>query len=147
MRNVGTNKLQGFQSIFYDFDSKKYEKKMLKGMRAKNAVYRIGDMLSEENWLVEGLATGLSVKHALKMCGKKAAVIVCFSASNLICVADQIQGKRFIFADNDDFQTGQKAAEATKLPWVMADQVGYDANDLEVNEGVFAVVEKIMSVR
>lgn len=147
MRNVVTNKLQGLQSIYYDTELRKYEKKMLYGMRAKNAVYWIGDMHAKEIYLCEGLATGLSIKHALKICGIKASVLVCFSASNLICVADQIQGKRFIFADNDSYQTGQKAAEATKLPWVMSDQVGYDANDLEVNEGVFAVVEKIMQCR
>ena len=76
-----------------------------------------------------------------------AAVVVCFSASNLIQVADQIKGRRYVFADNDESLTGQKAAEATGLPWVMADTVGWDANDLHFEKGLFEVVSKIMKCR
>jgi putative DNA primase/helicase len=119
---------------------------MLTGMRAKNAVFCIGSRTVDEFWLVEGYATGLSVYHALKSCGMTASVVVCFSASNLVQVADQLPGKRFVFADNDESMTGQKSAEATGLPWTMADQVGYDANDLHMKDGLFAVVSKIMGV-
>jgi putative DNA primase/helicase len=146
MRNVATNKLQGYQQIYYDMDTRKYEKKMLTGMRAKNAVFYIGDRKSEECWLVEGYATGLSVHQALRSCGMDAAVVVCFSAVNLVQVASQIAGKVCVFADNDESGTGKRAAEATERPWVMADQVGYDANDLHVKEGLFAVVSKLMGV-
>jgi len=146
MRNVVTNKLQGYQSIYWDLQARKYDKKMLTGMRAKNAVFCIGSRTAEEFWLVEGYATGLSVYHALKSCGMTASVIVCFSASNLVAVADQISGKRFIFADNDESKTGQTSAEATGLPWTMPDTVGWDANDLHTRESLFAVVSKIMGV-
>jgi putative DNA primase/helicase len=64
-----------------------------------------------------------------------------------VAVADQIKGKRFIFADNDASETGQKAAESTGLPWTMADEVGMDANDLHVKKGLFNVVEKIMKLK
>jgi putative DNA primase/helicase len=74
-------------------------------------------------------------------------VVVCFSASNMIQVADQIQGKRFVFADNDESKTGENSAIQTGLPWTMADQEGWDANDLHKNNGLFAVVAKIMAVR
>ena len=74
-------------------------------------------------------------------------MVVCFSASNLIQVADQIPGKRFVFADNDESKTGEKAAQATGLPWTMADEVGMDANDLHLKSGVFSVVKKIMDLR
>jgi len=147
MRNVTTNKLQGYQSIRWDMEERKYEKKMLHGMRAKNAVLFLGDRDSQEVWLVEGFATGLSVRHALRSVGIPAAVVVCFSASNLIQVADQIKGRRFVFVDNDESKTGENSAIKTGLPWTMADTVGYDANDLHLKESLWAVVAKIMELR
>jgi putative DNA primase/helicase len=147
MRNVVTNKLQGYQSIWWNGEERKYEKKMLLGMRAKNAVYVLGSKTADEAWLVEGYATGLSVHHALRSIGSDASVVVCFSAINLVQVADQIKGKRFIFADNDESKTGEKSAEQTGLPWTMADEVGMDANDLHKKSGLFAVVGKIMQLR
>ena len=147
MRNVVTNKLQGYQSIYWDPEARKHEKKMLTGMRAKNAVFYLGDRRSEEAWLVEGYATGLSVLHALRSCGLKASVVVCFSAGNMVAVADQIQGRKFVFADNDESKTGEKSAVSMGLPWTMAETVGWDANDLHLKKGLFAVVGKIMECR
>jgi phage/plasmid primase-like uncharacterized protein len=147
MRNVVTNKLQGYQSIFWDEPNRRYEKKMLPGMRAKNAVLYMGDRGAEEAWLVEGYATGLSLHAALRSVGLKASVVVCFSASNMVQVADQIKGRRFIYADNDESQTGQKSAEQTELPWTMSDTVGFDANDDHSKFGLFYVVKKVMDLR
>lgn len=144
MRNVVTNDLQGFQSIRWLPVDRKYEKKMLTGMKAKNAVYWMGDRQAQEIWLVEGYATGLSVRKALRSVGNQAAVVVTFSAMNLVQVAPQIGGRRFVFADNDESHTGQKAAEETGLPWVMAEETGWDANDLHLRKGLFSVVAKIM---
>ena len=147
MRNVVTNKLQGYQSIRWLMDEMRYEKKMLTGMRAKNAVLFMGNRDLPECWLVEGFATGLSVRNALRSVGISVSVVVCFSASNMIQVADQIPGKRFVFADNDESKTGELAAQKTGLPWTMADTVGWDANDLHMKQGLFAVVAKIMHCR
>ena len=147
MRNVRTNKLQGFQAIRWVPDELKYEKKMLTGMRAKNAVLYLGNRDAAETWLVEGYATGLSLRNALRSVGMPASVVVTFSASNLLQVADQIPGRRFVFADNDASQTGEKTAIQTGLPWTMADEVGWDANDLHKAKGLFAVVAKIMECR
>ena len=147
MRNVVTNKLQGYQSIRWDIDERKYEKKMLHGMRAKNAVLTLGNRDVGESWLVEGFATGLSLKYALKSVGIPAAVVICFSASNLIQVADQVAGQKYVFADNDESKTGEKSAISTGLPWTMADTVGWDANDLHQRESLFAVVAKIMELK
>ena len=147
MRNVVTNKLQGYQSIRWNPETRGYEKKMLAGMRAKNAVLYLGNRGVDETWLVEGYATGLSVRNALRSIGLPAAVVVTFSASNLLQVADQIPGKRFVFADNDESKTGEKIAIQTGLPWTMADQVGWDANDLHFEKGLFSVVTKLMSCR
>jgi len=66
---------------------------------------------------------------------------------NMVSVADQIGGRRFVFADNDESGTGAKSAESTGLPWTMADEVGQDANDLHQKAGLFAVVAKIMEAR
>lgn len=147
MRNVVTNKLQGYQAIRWIPEEMKYEKKMLTGMRAKNAVLFLGHRDLPECWLVEGFATGLSVRNALRSIGMPASVVVCFSASNMVQVAEQIPGRRFVFADNDESQTGEKAAQQTGLPWTMADTVGWDANDLHTHSGLFAVVAKIMQCR
>ena len=147
MRNVVTNKIQGYQSIYWDAPNMKYEKKMLPGMRAKNAVLYMGARDASEVWLVEGYATGLSLRDALRSTGSSASVVVCFSASNLIQVADQIKGKRYIYADNDLSSTGQKSAEQTGLPWTMSDTVGHDANDDHKKHGLFAVAKKIMDLR
>jgi putative DNA primase/helicase len=147
MRNVVTNKLQGYQEIWWNAVEMKYEKKMLHGMRAKNAVLYMGDKNAQEAWLCEGYATGLSLHAALRSMGSKASVVVCFSASNLVAVADQIKGRRFIYADNDESKTGEKSAEQTGLPWVMSDTVGFDANDDHKKNGLFSVVAKIMKAR
>lgn len=147
MRNVVTNKLQGYQAIRWVPEEMTYEKKMLTGMRAKNAVLYMGARDAAETWLVEGFATGLSVRNALRSVGMKAAVVVAFSASNLVQVASQIPGRRFVFADNDESQTGEKAAIQTGLPWTMADEVGWDANDLHAKKGLLAVMAKIMDCR
>jgi hypothetical protein len=145
MRNVGTHALQGYQSICLVGD--KFEKKMLTGMRAKNAVMCLGERKAPETWLVEGFATGLSVRAALRSVGLAASVVVAFSASNLVQVADQIGGDRYVFADNDESGTGQRIAEQTGLPWTMANEVGWDANDLHKAKGLFSVVGKIMDCR
>ena len=145
MRNVTDNALQGYQQIYYEKNERQYEKKMLSGMRAKNAVFRLGAK-SKESWLVEGYATGLSVYKALRSCGQSSSVIVCFSASNMINVADQVSGRVMIFADNDVSGVGQNAAISTGKPWTMPDVVGMDANDLHMKDGLFSVVSKIMGV-
>jgi putative DNA primase/helicase len=146
MRHVTTHALQGVQTIYWDEPQRKYDKKMIYGMKAKDAVYWLGPR-DGAKWLVEGYATGLSLLKALRSIGNHDAVVVTFSAQNMISVAQKLQGKVFIFADNDASETGAKAAHETGRPWVMADEVGMDANDLHKKHGLFAVVEKIMEIK
>ena len=147
MRNVLTNRVQGYQAIGWNLADRKFEKKMLTGMRAKGGVFVFGDPKCEEKWLVEGYATGLSVRTALQTAALSAAVVVCFSARNLVLVARTVAGRRFIFADNDESKTGEQCAIETGLPYTMADEVGFDANDLHQKAGPFALVAKIMQCR
>lgn len=137
MRDYKTGKVISVQSIGED-------KKFLAGGRAKGAVFTIGTK-GKQKWLVEGYATGLSVKAALDALYIQAEVCICFSASNLQYVAERIPGNRFVFADNDESGTGQRVAEATGLPWVMSPVVGEDANDLSQRAGIWELVRLVKS--
>jgi phage/plasmid primase-like uncharacterized protein len=145
MRDCKDNALLGVQII--KLVDNEWQKKMHPGMRAKGAVLRIGPQRATECVLCEGYATGLSIDAALRLLRLNACVVVCFSASNMIHVAASMTGTMFVFADNDVSLTGEKAAHATDLPWVMSDQPGEDANDLHVRAGVMAVAKLIMEVR
>lgn len=147
MRNVSTNRIQGYQSIFWNQEERKYAKLMKYGMRAKNAVLFLGNRDFPEYWLVEGFATGLSLRQALRSIGIMATVVVCFSAGNMVQVSDQLRGNRYVFADNDESKTGERAAIETGLPWTMADQTGWDVNDLHQKNGLFSVVKKVMDLK
>ena len=147
MRNVITNKIQGVQTIRWIEQDRRYEKKMIYGMKAKGAVFRFGSPQASETFLCEGYATGLSIQKALRSIGLNASVLVCFSANNMEYVAGLVKGKRYIYADNDVSGAGEKAAKATGLPYCMSDTVGNDANDDHLSKGVFEVCRKIMQVR
>lgn len=139
MRHWRTNALVGAQSIRWIADELRFEKKMLPGMRAKGAVFRLGSPQAARTWLVEGFATGLSVQAALRALSMRDAVVVCFSAGNLIHVAGMLSGELFVFADHDASGAGQRAAIQTGKPYAMSGQVGEDANDLHKRAGVFKV--------
>lgn len=126
------------------------EKKFLFGGKAGGSVFFIGPLLAHERWLVEGYATGLSVRAALRELHREAQVVVCFSASNLAHVGALVKPLRpaaFVAADNDASGAGEKAAMGTGLPWVMPTKVGDDCNDLHQREGVGALVKLIRTVR
>lgn len=147
MRDLFTNALNGLQVIRWDEEARKFEKKMLPGMKAKGAIYRMGSKHAAETVLCEGYATGLSIVDAMRSVGLQAAVLVCFSANNIEHVASQIKGRRYVFADNDASGTGERVAQATGLPYCMSPEVGEDANDLHMRAGLFAVAQKLMEVR
>ena len=137
----------GLQVIRWVEADRAYEKKMLPGMRAKGAVFWLGDKKAPETFLCEGYSTGLSISAALRSVGLRASVLVCFSAGNLAHVAPLIQGKAFVFADHDKSGTGEQAAKQTGLPYCMAPEVGMDANDLHKSAGLMAVCQQLMKVR
>lgn len=100
-----------------------------------------------DTWFCEGLATGLSLRAALKSLSRVDSVRMCFSASNVALVARQQQyGRSFILADNDkplpqfeNVGAGEHYARQAAKPYVMPPVVGDDINDLHQREGVFAM--------
>lgn len=147
MRNLESNALQGVQVIRWLPDERRYEKKMLPGMRAKGCVLRLGSKHAQDTFLCEGYATGLSIDLALRQCRFNASVLVCFSDSNMVHVASITAGRRFVFADNDESLAGQRAAEKTGLPYCISPTLGEDANDLHVHAGLMAVCQLLINVR
>ena len=147
MRNAQNNDLQGAQRIVWSAEERKYDKKMLPGMRAKGAVLRLGPQRAQETVFCEGFATGLSLELATRQMRLSAAVMVCFSDQNMVHVAGSIKGRGYCFADNDKSGAGERAAKAAGLPYCMADAEGFDANDLHKKSGLMAVCKKLMEVR
>ena len=137
MRNFKTNKLTSIQRI-----NGHGEKKFLAGGETKGAVFVIGKKREPAlKILCEGYATGLSIKAAMDAMHKSCEVWVCFSASNLVYVAERIGGERFVVADNDASRTGQNAARSTGLPWLMSPVEEDDFNDYHQREGLWAAVK------
>ena len=116
-------KLAGVQRIYEDGG---WQKRFTRGMRTKDACLQVGRG-SEIIW-VEGYATALSIAEILGVSASRHSIVVTFSAHNLTHMA-RTAGVGKVFADNDRSGTGQKAAEATGLPWIMSPEVGEDAND------------------
>ena len=119
-------------------------KLFLPGGAAKGSELMIG--AGAEYWLCEGYVTGLSIRAALQHLHRPARVVVCFSAGNLMHVADQMGGRRHVIADNDRSGTGERVAVATGLPWVMPPNVGMDANDYHQEHGVAALASLMRGV-
>jgi putative DNA primase/helicase len=147
MRDLRTNELLGAQLIWWSALDRTWVKEMVAGMRAKGAVLRLGHPAARETWLVEGYATGLSVLAALRQMRTDAAVLVCFSAGNLVHVAEAIQGRAFVFADNDASCAGEAAARRTGLPYCMAPNEGMDANDWHTAAGLLPLCAAMTRAR
>lgn len=126
------------------------KKLFLPGGKAKGSVFFIGPYMAHERWLVEGYATGLSVRAALRELHSDAQVVVCFSASNLAHVGrvvSEFRSKAFVVADNDASNAGEEAAEQTGLMWGMPGDVGTDANDMHQRHGIRALAELLHEIR
>ena len=147
MRNFQSNILQGAQRISWVPEERRYDKKMLPGMRAKGAVLRLGPQRVQETIFCEGYATGLSIEAATRQMRLNAAVMICFSDSNMAQVATGFTGKGYCFADNDKSGAGERAAKAAGLPYCMSDVEGFDANDLHKKSGLMPVCSLLLKAR
>jgi len=140
MRHWRTNALVGLQIITWDAEARRYDKRMLPGMRARGAVFRLGSARAPRTWLVEGYATGLSVCAALSLMRLRDSVLVCFSAGNLVAVSKDIGTQGLVcFADHDRSGAGEHAAKEAGIPYVMAPTPGDDANDMHRHDGIIRV--------
>lgn len=120
-------------------------KLFLPGGKAKGSVFFIGPPMVRENWYCEGYANGLTLVLAAKHLHRQVRAVVCFSASNLAFVAKEI-GRGFVYADNDESLTGQRAAESTGLPWTMSETVGHDVNDDFLTNGIGYVCKQMRAL-
>jgi len=145
MRNPRTARLQGAQLISYD--GEQWVKKMLYGMKSKGAVMRLGPLRTTLTILCEGFATGLSIEAAVHQMRLRAEILVCFSDSNMVHVAETVNSPAIVAADNDASGAGERAAVATHRPYFMAPTVGWDANDWHQAEGLVPMCAAIMRAR
>ena len=104
-------------------------KKFLSGQITKGASLVIDN--KGRDILVEGYATGLSVRRALKLMKARYRIHVCFSASNMLEIARGLN-RPLVVADNDPvgLSTAQKIASCY---WV--GEAGEDFNDFETRVG------------
>ena len=102
------------------------DKKFLFGQRTKGAEFVFDN--HGPHLLVEGYATALSVRAAMKALKMRYTIHVCFSAQNLLHISKRFPDG-FIIADNDASETGQRIAEQSGLRWWMPPTVGHDFND------------------
>lgn len=141
VNSLYTGDLMGVQMISADGD-----KKFLRGSRTRLGVCELKNTSAwDKTCLVEGFATGLSVRSALAEIGSRCRVLVCFSAGNMKAVAKKVSGDRFIFADNDASGVGQKVAIESGLPFLMSIRTGEDANDLHRRIGSIGLAKMLRS--
>ena len=128
--------------------SKTGDKLFLKGGRVSGCACQLGNRpcFTNRTLLVEGVATGLSVKGALFKLGMSFnSVLVCFSANNLIKVsqADCLKNHTVeVIGDNDTTGTGQNTAKKSGRPYWIPPEKG-DANDFHQRHGITALAEEI----
>ena len=116
------------------------DKMFLKGGRIKGGRYRLGR--GREMWVVEGYATGMSVREALRRLYRDAQVVVAFSAANVREVA---RPGDIIVADNDESGAGEKYAARTGCRWWMPPDIG-DANDYHQAHGTDVLAKALVSL-
>jgi putative DNA primase/helicase len=130
MRVAGN--LVGLQLIHIDGT-----KRFLSGQQTKGASLVIDN--KGPDVLVEGLATGLSVRRALKLARLRYRIHVCFSAGNMLEIAKGLANP-IVVADNDPMGISTAKKIASRY-WV--GEAGEDFNDFEQRVGSMAAAESL----
>jgi putative DNA primase/helicase len=127
--------LVGLQQIWPDGT-----KRFLYGQRTAGATFTFDN--KGINIVCEGYATGLSVRAAMRQMKQRYTLHICFSAGNMMRVAESLpQG--LVIVDNDESGTGQQAAASIGWPTWISDQVGEDANDYHRRVGLFGLTQSL----
>ena len=160
-------KIQSVQ--FIDADG---VKKFLPHAKASGARFRFGNAnRGTRTWYVEGFATALSLRAALREINLQDTVVVCFSAAGTRLAGHDAAG--LVIADHDYWRcaepeckhawdgtwrqeacascgsvrviapAGEKYARESRRHWWVPEQVGTDLNDMHLADGLDAVVEVI----
>lgn len=119
------------------------DKKFLAGQRTSEAAFTMDN--KGPHILVEGYATGLSVRAAMKALKRRYTLMVCFSSGNLLKVAKTLPSG-FVVCDNDASRTGENTAIKTGFPYWMSDTVGEDFNDFHQRVGLFKASQSLGKV-
>ena len=113
-------------------------KRYLSGQRTSGAEYLISNNGPRAlDWWCEGFATALSLRDCLSALRIRYRIHVTFSAGNLKAMATE----GVVVADNDESRTGENAAIATGLPYLLPPSG--DMNDWVRAEGVFKTSQAV----
>ena len=110
------------------------QKKFLSGQKTKRASFVLD--AKGVPIFVEGYATALSVRAAMKAIKVRYTIHTCFSAGNIKQVAGAVPGG-VVIADKDLNGVGEQAASETGKPYWVSDTVGEDFNDFHIRVGLF----------
>jgi putative DNA primase/helicase len=119
------------------------EKKFLFGQRTSGAAFTFDN--KGPHILCEGYATALSIRAALKAMKRRYTLHVCFSAGNMLKVAETLS-QGYVVADNDESKTGENTAKKIGWPFWMSDVVGEDFNDTQRRLGIFKSAVSLCSL-
>lgn len=109
-------------------------KKFLTGQRTSGAEYLIDHSgHGAVDYWVEGYCTGLALRACLSALKMRYRIHITFSAHNMKSMANS----GYVIADNDASGAGEKAAQATGLPYWMSDIQGEDFSDMHQRLGTF----------
>lgn len=116
-------------------------KRFLSGQLTKGASLVIDN--KGQNILVEGFATGLSVRRAMKQLRQRYCIHVCFSAGNMIEIARGMDNP-LVVADHDPM--GIRTAKKISSRVWLDSEPGEDFNDAEARLGTPAVAASLAHV-
>jgi len=85
------------------------------------------------DFLVEGYATGLSLREALRALKIRYTIHICFSAGNMKKIATNLDNP-FIVADHDP--AGVNVYTSLNLPYWLSSVDGEDFNDFQMRVGI-----------